>query len=104
MKNYIAELRKVNSISQLDLAKAVGVSRQSISALETERHSPSLRLANDISNYFDLEIGIVFDLSESPKESDNFVRDFIQALDEICRGIAIIAIFTDEILVKEDLQ
>ncbi len=60
MNNRIEEIRKAQGIRQEDFAKAVGVSRQTISSLETGRYNPSIQLAYKIAKYFHLSIEDVF--------------------------------------------
>ena len=60
MKNRIEEIRKGKSIRQEDFARALGVSRQTISSLETGRYNPSIQLAYKIARYFELTIEEVF--------------------------------------------
>ena len=60
MNNRIEEIRKAKGIRQEDFARAVGVSRQTISSLETGRYNPSIQLAYKIARYFDLTIEDVF--------------------------------------------
>ena len=60
MKNRIEEIRKEKGIRQEDFAKALGVSRQTISSLETGRYNPSISLAYKIARYFSLTIEDVF--------------------------------------------
>lgn len=60
MKNRIEEIRKSKGIRQEDFAKALGVSRQTISSLETGRYNPSLQLAHKIAVFFGLAIEEVF--------------------------------------------
>ena len=60
MKNRIEEIRKTQGIRQEDFAKALGVSRQTISSLETGRYNPSIQLAYKIAKYFQLTIEDVF--------------------------------------------
>lgn len=60
MKNRIEEIRKAAGIRQEDFAKALEVSRQTISSLETGRYNPSIQLAYKIAKYFDLSIEEVF--------------------------------------------
>ena len=60
MKNRIEEIRKAEGIRQEDFAKALGVSRQTISSLETGRYNPSIQLAYKIARYFHLSIEDVF--------------------------------------------
>ena len=64
MKNRIEEIRKARGIRQEDFAKAMGVSRQTISSLETGRYNPSIFLAYKIAKYFDLSIDEVFIFDE----------------------------------------
>lgn len=60
MKNKIKHFRQKEDISQGDLATAVGVSRQTINAVERERYNPSLELAFKIAAYFNCEIEELF--------------------------------------------
>ena len=60
MKNRIEEIRKARGIRQEDFAKALGVSRQTISSLETGRYNPSILLAHRIAQYFGMTIEDVF--------------------------------------------
>lgn len=64
MKNRIEEIRKVRSINQEELAKALGVSRQTISSLENGRYNPSIELAHKLSKYFGMTIEEVFIFEE----------------------------------------
>ncbi len=60
MKNRIEEIRKYRGIRQEDFAKAIGVSRQTISSLETGRYNPSIFLAYKIARFFGMTIEEVF--------------------------------------------
>ena len=60
MKNRIEEIRKNRGIRQEDFAKAIGVSRQTISSLETGRYNPSIFLAYKIARFFGMAIEEVF--------------------------------------------
>ncbi|MBQ5674520.1 MAG: helix-turn-helix transcriptional regulator [Lachnospiraceae bacterium] len=60
MKNRIEEIRKEKGIRQEELAKHMGVSRQTISSLENGRYNPSILLAYKIARYFDMTIEDVF--------------------------------------------
>ncbi|MEK4427415.1 helix-turn-helix transcriptional regulator [Solibacillus sp. FSL K6-1523] len=60
MKNRIRELRKVKQITQEELSKEVGVSRQSIIAIESGKFNPSIELAYNISKVFNCTIEEVF--------------------------------------------
>ena len=60
MKNRIEEIRSQRGIRQEDFAKAMGVSRQTISSLENGRYNASILLAYKIAKYFDMTIEDVF--------------------------------------------
>ncbi len=60
MKNRIEELRKDRGINQQELARAIRVSRQTISSIENGKYNPSLELAFIISDYFQLPIEDIF--------------------------------------------
>ena len=64
MKNRIEQIRKAKNIRQEDFAKALGVSRQTISSLETDRYNPSIYLAYKIAKFFSLTIEEVFIFEE----------------------------------------
>lgn len=60
MNNRIEEIRKDKGINQDELAKTLGVSRQTISSLERGRYNPSITLAYKIAKLFELSIEDVF--------------------------------------------
>ena len=60
LKNKIENIRKEKNIRQEDFAKAMGVSRQTISSLENGRYNPSILLAYKIAKYFEMTIEEVF--------------------------------------------
>jgi len=60
MNNRIKELRARHDLSQLELARLVGVRRETIVFLEKGKYNPSLRLAHDIAKYFGQPIEEVF--------------------------------------------
>ncbi|MCI6854891.1 MAG: helix-turn-helix transcriptional regulator [Firmicutes bacterium] len=64
MKNRIEEIRTERGIRQEELAKAMGVSRQTISSLENGRYNPSIMLAHNIAKYFGMTIEEVFIFEE----------------------------------------
>ena len=64
MKNKLEELRKAKGIRQEEFAKAMGVSRQTISSLENGRYNPSIMLAHKIARYFEMTIEDVFVFDE----------------------------------------
>ena len=60
MKNRLCELRAGKEWSQSDLAEKLGVSRQTVNAIETERYDPSLPLAFKVARLFKLPIEKIF--------------------------------------------
>lgn len=64
MKNTIKIERAVKNITQEDLAKKIGVSRQTINAMEAGKYVPSTVLALKIANYFDKKVEDIFELED----------------------------------------
>jgi putative transcriptional regulator len=64
MKNNLKELRAGKSWSQGELAEKLGVSRQTINAIETEKYDPSLPLAFKIARLFKQPIEEIFTAGE----------------------------------------
>ncbi|HLS24013.1 MAG TPA: helix-turn-helix transcriptional regulator [Pseudogracilibacillus sp.] len=60
MKNRLEELRKTHGLTQEQLSKRVGVSRQSIVAIENGRYNPSLELAFKLAHVFNCKIEDIF--------------------------------------------
>ena len=60
MKNSLRMLRAERNWSQADLAEKLGVSRQSVNAIETGKFDPSLPLAFKLSKLFALPIETIF--------------------------------------------
>jgi putative transcriptional regulator len=60
MKSRLKVLRAERDWSQQDLADALGVSRQSVNAIETGKYDPSLPLAFRIADVFDKRIEEIF--------------------------------------------
>ncbi|WP_457742829.1 helix-turn-helix transcriptional regulator [Thermococcus sp.] len=60
MHNRLRELREEKGLTQEKLAKALGVTRQTIIAIEKGRYDPSLRLAFKIARFFGLKIEDIF--------------------------------------------
>lgn len=65
--NRIAMLRAERGISRRELADALGVHYQTIGYLERGEYSPSLQLALQIAEYFDVSVEIVFSLQPFPR-------------------------------------
>ena len=64
LKNRLRALRAEHALSQAQLAERVGVSRQTINALEVEKYDPSLALAHKLARVFGFRIDEIFDLDE----------------------------------------
>ena len=60
MENRVEQLRKERGLSQDDFARAIRVSRQTVSSIETGRYNPSLDLAFDIADFFGKTIEEIF--------------------------------------------
>jgi putative transcriptional regulator len=60
VNNDVRELRSEKGLSQGRLAKEMGVSRQTINAIETGRYTPSLPLAISLSRFFERAVEEVF--------------------------------------------
>ncbi len=61
MKNRIRELRREQGWSQAELGARLGVSRQTVNAIENGKYDPSLPLAFKIARLFGLPIEDIFD-------------------------------------------
>ena len=60
MKNRLEELRKALGLNQEDFARAIRVSRQTVSSIENGKYNPSLELAFVISDFFGKSIEEIF--------------------------------------------
>ena len=67
MKNRLRELRAAKDWSQSALAEELGVSSQTINAIETEKYDPSLPLAFQIARLFKLPIESIFEAPPAEK-------------------------------------
>ncbi|AHK41678.1 DNA-binding protein [Bacillus anthracis] len=62
VKNKIKELRVQHEITQVQMAKDLQVTRQTIVAIENNHYNPSLELALKIAHYFNLKMEDIFTL------------------------------------------
>ena len=69
MKNRIKEFRESLGLTQEELGELVGVSRQAINSIETEKFEPSIWLAYDICKTFYSSIEEIFLFEESERKS-----------------------------------
>ncbi|NMB19763.1 MAG: helix-turn-helix transcriptional regulator [Firmicutes bacterium] len=60
MNNRLADLRRMQGVTQEELADALEVSRQTISSIENGRYNPSIILAFKIARFFGTTIEQVF--------------------------------------------
>jgi putative transcriptional regulator len=60
LKNLVEQLRKEKGLTQEDFAKAIRVSRQTISSIENGKYNPSLDLAYIIADFFEKRIEDIF--------------------------------------------
>ncbi len=88
MKNHLRELRAEHNWSQADLADRLGVSRQTVNAVEVGKSEPSLSLAFKIAQLFGSSIETIFFSKEKSMfaklfdgfTEDNFLKRFIQKI------------------------
>lgn len=69
MRNNIKRFRESLGLTQEELGKLVGVSRQAINSIENEKYEPSIWLAYDIAKAFNSNIEEVFIFEESERKS-----------------------------------
>ena len=62
MKNIIKQLRKDRGLRQEDVANVLGVSRQTIIAIENDKYNPTLELAMKIAKLLELPVESIFRL------------------------------------------
>ncbi|GIN16561.1 helix-turn-helix transcriptional regulator [Shouchella clausii] len=60
MKNKLKVYRAMHDLSQIQLSEQLGISRQTVIAIEKNRHKLSLELAYKIANYFDVNVEDIF--------------------------------------------
>ena len=64
MKNNIKQLRKSEGLRQEDMARILGVSRQTIIAIENDKYNPTLELAMKIARLLQLHVEEIFVLED----------------------------------------
>ena len=68
MRNLVREMREAKGWSQGELARRLGVSRQTINAVETDKYDPSLPLALRMAVLFDAPVPSLFIDDWTPEE------------------------------------
>jgi len=69
MKNKLKVLRAMHNLTQEQLADKIGISRQTVIAIERDKYLPSLGLAFKIARLFKVKVEDIFSYEE--KEDDN---------------------------------
>ncbi len=64
MRNIVKQLRKQAGLRQEDMAKELGVSRQTIIAIENDKYNPTLELAMKIGKLLKLHVDEIFFLDD----------------------------------------
>ena len=64
MRNIVKQLRKQAGLRQEDMAKELGVSRQTIIAIENDKYDPTLELAMKIARFLKLHVDEIFFLDD----------------------------------------
>ena len=64
MKNNLKVQRAIKNFTQEDLAKLLGVSRQTINSIEKNRYVPSTVLALKLSKVFEISVNEIFELEQ----------------------------------------
>jgi putative transcriptional regulator len=67
LKNHVRELREAMGLTQAELAKRTGVSRQAVNAIETGKYDPSIHLAYALARTFGRAIEDVFVFEEGER-------------------------------------
>jgi putative transcriptional regulator len=65
MKNCLKVERAIKNVTQEELAKIIGVSRQAINSIELGKYVPSSILALKLSRYFNKSVNEIFTLEEN---------------------------------------
>jgi putative transcriptional regulator len=65
MKNCLKVERAIKNVTQDELAKIIGVSRQAINSIELGKYVPSSILALKLSRYFNKSVNEIFTLEEN---------------------------------------
>jgi putative transcriptional regulator len=77
MKNKIRELRKKLGVRQEDIANTLGVTRQTINAIENEKYNPTLELAMNLAKLLKIPVEELFilEVCEEPDKKLNILNE-----------------------------
>jgi putative transcriptional regulator len=67
MRNDVRALRTARGLSQAQLAERLGVSRQTVNSIETDRYTPSLLLAISMARLFETSVEEMFHVDDQSK-------------------------------------
>ena len=70
MQTKLKVYRAMHNLTQEDLAKAIGVTRQTVIAMEKGQYNPSLQLAFKIAHYFKVKIEDVFFYDQNDEKAN----------------------------------
>jgi len=70
MRNDVRRLRLERGLYQAELARELGVSRQTINSIETEKYVPSLPLALALGRFFGVPVEEIFDADGNERTDD----------------------------------
>ena len=74
MQTKLKVYRAMHNITQEDLANAIGITRQTVIAMEKGKYNPSLALAFKIARYFKVKIEDVFVYDQNNKKANEVVE------------------------------
>ena len=75
MRTKLKVYRAMHNLTQEDLANAVGVTRQTVIAMEKGKYNPSLELAFKIARYFKVNIENIFIYDQNDKQTQGDVEN-----------------------------
>lgn len=75
MRNNLKVQRAIKNLTQAALAERIGVSRQTINAIESQNYVPSTKLALKIAREFNLSVNDIFALDESELQIQHSFRN-----------------------------
>ena len=75
MKNKLKVFRAIHDLTQEDLAEKLGVTRQTINAIEKQRYNPSLELAFKLADFFEVTIEELFIYQPSERSQNQNLPD-----------------------------